>query len=172
VLRTLLFLFLVVPALELYLLVQLGQRVGVLPVLALLLSAAVLGGVLARAEGLRVLRTFQAALAEGRVPQEAVASGLLVLLGTALLVVPGVLTDLVGVLLFVPFTRRLCARLLVSRMQHAIDNGTLHVMHTQASSYGAPRAHRAAREIIDVEGEVLQPRAAAPALRDDHGDGR
>jgi UPF0716 protein FxsA len=169
-------LFVFVPALELYLLVLIGRQIGVLPTFAMLFVTALLGVSLARAEGVRVFSAFQAALAVGKVPEEGVASGLLVLLGGALLVVPGVLTDAVGVLLLVPFTRRLCVRMLLARMQRAVEQGNLHVMQTRVGVYGAPfpfahgpgqrRPPGAAREIIDVEGEPVQPPDNSRALTD------
>ncbi len=74
--------------------------------LGLLFLSAVLGLLLARAEGARVLRQVQAALARGQMPDEAMASGALVVVGGALLVVPGLLTDALGLVLLLPPSRR------------------------------------------------------------------
>ncbi|HET9449254.1 MAG TPA: FxsA family protein [Aggregicoccus sp.] len=102
----LLLLLVLLPLAELYLLLRLGERLGALPVLGLLLLSAVLGLLLARSEGARVLRQVQAALARGQMPDEAMASGALVVVGGALLVLPGVISDAVGLVLLVPPSRR------------------------------------------------------------------
>jgi UPF0716 family protein affecting phage T7 exclusion len=94
------------------------------------------------------------------------------------LVVPGVLTDVVGVLFLVPFTRRLFVRSLLARMQRALQNGRLHVAQAHVGTYGsaspfmhAPGQQRrsgAANGVIDVEGELVQPPTTPRALRDDN----
>ena len=104
------FLLILLPLVELYLLLRLGEQLGALPVLGLLLASAVLGLSLARTEGARVLRQVQAALARGQMPDEAMASGALVVVGGALLVLPGVLSDVLGLVLLVPPSRRWVAR--------------------------------------------------------------
>jgi UPF0716 protein FxsA len=111
----LLLLLVLLPLAELYLLLHLGERLGALPVLGLLLLSAVLGLLLARTEGARVLRQVQVALARGQMPDEAMASGALVVVGGALLVLPGVISDVIGLVLLVPPSRRLVA----SRLRRA-----------------------------------------------------
>jgi UPF0716 protein FxsA len=95
---------------EVTLLLRLGEQLGALPTLGLLVLSALLGMSLARSEGARVMRQVQAALAQGRMPDEAMVSGALVVAGGALLVVPGVITDVVGLLLLFPPSRRLVSR--------------------------------------------------------------
>jgi UPF0716 protein FxsA len=102
-------LFTLVPLVELWLLLRLGRILGPGPTVALVLVTGLVGAFLARREGGRVLRRWREDLAMGRLPEEGLASGLLVLIGGVLLVTPGVLTDLVGLLLLVPGTRRLAA---------------------------------------------------------------
>ena len=140
-------LFTIVPALELYLLIAIGERIGAPSTIAMLIATGVLGAALARAEGTRVLRAWQQALAAGTVPADGVVSGVLVLLGGALLISPGVITDVAGVLLLVPYTRRLIARMVTARVQRAIERGTIRVVHAQASEgpfrSGAAAARRA-----------------------------
>lgn len=104
--RTLPILLLLVPVLELWLLVQLGGLVGFWPTVLFVIGSAVAGVAVARREGLRVLRSYQQTIALGRVPEEGLLSALLVLVGGLLLIFPGVLTDVAGILLFVPPTRR------------------------------------------------------------------
>lgn len=98
-------LFLVVPFLELYVLIQVGRAVGALPTVVLLLFVSVAGAWLVKREGLNVLRRAQAQLRAGHVPATELVDGVLIVLAGALLVSPGFVTDLAGVLLLLPPVR-------------------------------------------------------------------
>lgn len=104
----------VVPLVELYLLIQVGQVVGAAWTIALLVLVSVLGGYLLRREGRRTWTAFRAASARGTVPAAEVADGALVLLGGALMLTPGFLTDVVGLACVLPPSRRLLRRSLTS----------------------------------------------------------
>lgn len=97
--------FIVVPLAELAVIVAVADRVGVLNTIALLLAVSVAGSILARREGLGVWLRFRESLARGEVPSAEIMDGFLVLLGAALLLTPGFLTDVVGLMLLVPMTR-------------------------------------------------------------------
>ncbi len=101
----LLLLFTLVPTAELALLIMIGQRLGVLPTIALILASGLLGAWLARREGTRTWREFRATLQAGRLPGEALLHGLAILVGATLLITPGVVTDLLGIVLLIPPTR-------------------------------------------------------------------
>jgi UPF0716 protein FxsA len=105
-------LFIVVPIAELYVIIQVGELIGVLPTLALLLADAVLGSLLLRHQGRGAWRRFNTALAERRFPGREVVDGLLIVVGATLLVAPGFLTDIVGALLLIPPTRAIARALL------------------------------------------------------------
>ena len=111
-LPVLLVLFVGVPLAELYVLWQVGDALGILPTLGLLLLDSVLGGVLMRSQGRAAWRRFNAALSERRPPAREVLDGVLVIFGGALLLTPGFLTDAVGLLLLLPPTRALVRRAL------------------------------------------------------------
>ena len=102
-------LFVGIPVLELWVIFRVGDAIGFLPTLLALLGAGLLGAWLARREGGRAWGAFRAALAEGRWPGQEVAEGALVLVGATLLVTPGFVTDLAGLLMVAPPTRRLLA---------------------------------------------------------------
>ena len=95
---------------ELWLLLQIGEQIGFWPTVGMAAGTAVLGAALAKHEGRRVLAGWREAMAAGRAPEEGITSGVLVLVGAALLIAPGVLTDVVGLLLLFPPTRRPIAR--------------------------------------------------------------
>lgn len=105
-------LFIAVPILELWVIIEVGGLIGVLPTLFLLLIMSLLGATLLRQQGRGAWRRFNAALAEGRFPGREVADGLLITIGGALLLTPGFVTDAVGLLLLVPPTRAIARRLL------------------------------------------------------------
>ena len=105
-------LFIVVPIVELYVIIQVGGLIGVWPTLALLLADAVLGSLLLRHQGRGAWRRFNQALAERRFPGREVADGLMIAIGGTLLLTPGFVTDIFGVLLLLPPTRAIARRLL------------------------------------------------------------
>ncbi len=118
---------LLLPFVELYLLALIARGVGVVPMLALVLVSGVLGSALARREGVRVLRQWQEAVSQRRVPEEGLLSGVLVFAGGVLLVLPGVLSDVMGLLLLLPPTRRVVARWMRRSVERRIASGSLRV---------------------------------------------
>jgi UPF0716 protein FxsA len=98
-------LFIVVPIAELYVIVQVGQAIGVLPTIALLLIDSLVGAWLLRREGAKAWRAFQLAVEQRRLPAREVADGALVLFGGALLLTPGFISDILGLLCILPPTR-------------------------------------------------------------------
>src|SRR3954469_16293009 len=114
-------LFVVVPLVELFLLIQLGQVVGPWWTILILLADAALGTWLVKREGGRTWRALQDPLAAGRMPARELADGALVLVGGTLLITPGFLSDIAGLFCILPFTRpmarRLLARVITRRLQ-------------------------------------------------------
>jgi UPF0716 protein FxsA len=108
----LLALFIALPILELYVIIQVGGEIGVLPTLALLIADSILGTILFRSQGRAAWARFNRAMAEGRVPGREVFDGAMIILGGALLVTPGFITDIFGLICLIPPTRGLLRRLL------------------------------------------------------------
>jgi UPF0716 protein FxsA len=145
-------LFTILPLVDLWLLLRIGRAIGFWPALGLVVFTGVAGAWLARAEGFRVLRSWQSSLAAGRMPEEGVLSGVLVLVGAALLVSPGVVTDVLGLALLVPPVRRRVAESLRRRFMRQVEQGRVRVV-----TYGGPGPfdgpagpRRAADDVIDV----------------------
>src|SRR4051812_39662402 len=109
-------LFVVVPIAGLYVIIQVGEAIGALPTIALLVADSILGSMLMRSQGRTAWRRFNAALTEGRIPHREVLDGALVIFGGALLLTPGFLTDVLGVLLLLPPTRAIVRAALVRRL--------------------------------------------------------
>jgi UPF0716 protein FxsA len=116
-------LFVVVPIVELYVIIQLGQAIGILPTIALLILDSVLGAALMRSQGRATWARFNRALAEGRVPGREVMDGALVIFGGALLLTPGFLSDILGLILLLPPTRAIVRTLLLRRFAGRIVAG-------------------------------------------------
>lgn len=148
-LPVLLLLFIVVPIAELALIIGVGREIGLVPTLVLLLADAVLGSLLARSQGRVAWQRFSAALQAGRPPAREVLDGALVLIGGALLLTPGFLTDVVGILLLLPPTRAVARRILLRRLAHR--------MIVSMTTPRPGRAPSGARERPgDVEGTAVE----------------
>ena len=97
--------FILVPLAELYVIIQVGSAIGLIPTLVLLLADALLGSMLLRHQGRAAWIQFNRALAENRLPHKEVFDGILVIMGGALLLTPGFITDIFGLILLIPPTR-------------------------------------------------------------------
>src|SRR3954452_1564115 len=136
--------FILVPIVELAVLIQIGQLIGVWWTIALLIADAVLGTVLVRSQGRAAWRRFVTAVNAGRIPHREVLDGALVIFGGALLMTPGFVTDVFGALFLFPPTRAVLRRLLVRR-------ATLRVMGGMVPGSTA----RANGRRADVEGTAV-----------------
>src|SRR4051812_46339336 len=118
-------LFIVVPLVELYVIIQVGEAIGVWWTIALLVADSLVGWWLMRSQGRSAWRRFQQALQAGRVPAREVADGALVILGGALLLTPGFVTDIFGFALLAPPTRSVVRRVLVRRLSFGLVSGRM-----------------------------------------------
>jgi UPF0716 protein FxsA len=154
-------LFIVVPIVELYVIIQIGSAIGVWPTIALLLADAVLGSLLLRHQGRGAWQRFNAALAERRFPGREVADGLLIAVGGTLLLTPGFVTDILGAIFLIPPTRAIVRRLLRGYMgkRFAVVG---------VSSMGGPVNNGPATRSYDYDATAEEiPPDGAPALPDD-----
>ena len=136
----LLILFIVVPVVELVLLIEIGQRVGTVATIGLIMGTGIAGASLARQQGISTLARLRKDLDTGQLPAEPIVDGGLILLAAAVLITPGVLTDLVGFLCLVPACRRVLKRFLKRRFERAVQEGTIGV--TMASGAAGDRSRR------------------------------
>jgi UPF0716 protein FxsA len=177
VLLPLVVLFIVVPIAELYVLIQIGQAIGILPTIALLILDSILGAALMRSQGRAAWLRFNGALAEGRVPGREVLDGALVIFGGALLLTPGFLSDILGLILLLPPTRALVRTVLVRRFGGRIVAGAASGAQARMGRMftfeaggrpgpGAPAAGRRPTPLVDddiVEGTASE----VPPRRDE-----
>lgn len=132
--------FLVVPFVEIYLLLQIGGIVGVLPTVFLVVFTAVLGAWLLRQQGFATWQRFQTSLAQGAIPAYEMIEGPILLVGGALLLTPGFFTDAVGFACLIPATRRKLAK-------YVIENQLVNAQP------GSPFQKRQAKDENIIEGE-------------------
>lgn len=122
----LLLLFTIVPVVELALLIEAGQYLGVLPTVLVVLGTGFAGAVLARTQGLRALRRLQQAVADGRFPGEEIFDGVLILSGGLLLLTPGFFTDVIGLLALIPGSRALVKAAVENAVRRRLQTGAVH----------------------------------------------
>jgi UPF0716 protein FxsA len=149
-------LFILVPIAELAVIIQVGQAIGVWWTIALLIADSVLGSLLMRSQGRATWRRFNEAVRAGRVPAREVADGVLVIFGGALLLTPGFLSDIVGLLFLLPPTRALIRRVF---LREAMKRITVTMVGTPAPRNG--------RRSDDVEGSAVDvdaPPGGRPGL--------
>lgn len=144
-------LFTVVPLIELYLLIAVGRVLGPVATIGLVVLTGAVGAWFARLEGARVIRRWQEAMARQQMPKDGVIDGFLIFIGGLMLITPGILTDVAGLSMVMPPTRRLIAGVLRTWVERQIAAGRVQVY---APGYvGTPGRPQ---EVIDVEGEVVE----------------
>ncbi len=147
--------FIVLPIAEIYVIIKVGEAIGVLPTIALLFLDGFLGAALLRSQGRAAWRRFNEALAAGRVPAREVFDGAMVILGGAFLLTPGFITDVIGLVLLVPPTRAVF-RGIVSRMARRRTAFAVRTVHwgTQRPYRGQPGEARPGN--YDYEGSARE----------------
>ena len=132
-------LFVLVPFIELALLIEIGQRIGALPTVAVIVVTGVLGAALARSQGLKAIAAVREELAAGRMPTRPLLEGVLILIAGAVLLTPGLLTDVAGFLMLIPASRRLVGGLLMKKLEGAAQRGAVRVQFTGPAGFGPTR---------------------------------
>lgn len=115
--------FTVLPVVELYFLIQAGQRLGVLNTVGIVLLTGVVGAALARSQGRQVLMKLQSKVAQGQVPAKEMLEGVFIFSGGLLLLTPGFVTDALGLSMVLPGVRKIWAGYLFSNLENAIRTG-------------------------------------------------
>jgi UPF0716 protein FxsA len=158
-------LFLVVPIAELAVILLIGQQIGVWWTIALLIADSIFGSWLARREGMGAWRRFRRALDSGRMPTTEIADGALILLAAALMLTPGFISDLVGILLLLPPTRAIARRVLLDFVARRAARRAADRFRAASSWPGLGRAGRAGRVVDGHADEVdaeVDPQADVP----------
>ena len=139
--------FIVVPIIELAVLIQVGEVVGLGPTLLLVVLVSMVGAWLVRREGARAWRRFREALQRARVPTTEVVDGALVLFAGALLLTPGFVTDVLGLLLLAPPTRAIAS----GALRHRAGRSLLVGVVGGTSNRTAPKSPPTRGDVVDAE---------------------
>ena len=126
----LILLFTIIPLVELSLLINLGQKIGLGATLAIVILTGVIGAYLAKYEGFRVFTRIQQDLNSGRLPAESLIDGVIILAGGLLLLTPGLLTDIVGFLALIPVSRNVIKQFLKAKFKQKINSNEIHTSYT------------------------------------------
>jgi len=151
-------LFVIVPLAELYVIIQVGEAIGVLPTIALLIVDSIVGSALMRAQGRSAWRRFNLALAEARIPHREGLDGALVIFGGALLLTPGFVTDILGLVLLLPPTRALVRGVVARRLLPRVVASGLGGIAGGVRRGGAARPRPADGGDVDGTATEIDPR--------------
>jgi UPF0716 protein FxsA len=175
----------VVPVVELAVMVQVASMIGVLPTVALVLASCVAGAWLMKVEGLGVLRRMQTQVAEGQVPTNEVVDGVLILVGGLLMVLPGFVTGVLGLLLLVPPVRALLRPVVIARAARRAERGRARfAAYAGTVTFGAPTGASSfdptwvpprppfAGPVYDVDGRLRDASTEPPTPSPDRGSSR
>ena len=110
--NTFFLIFIVLPALEIFFMIKIGSEIGALSTLALIFLTAILGVFFARVQGIQTLKSGLVNLYQNKVPIYELISGASIAFAAVLLIIPGFLTDLIGFILLIPFTRRVLFKII------------------------------------------------------------
>ncbi len=161
--------FILVPLAELYVIIQVGGAIGLIPTLVLLLADALVGSMLLRQQGRAAWVRFNRALAENRLPHKEVFDGVLIIFGGALLITPGFITDIFGLVLLIPPTRAIVRGIASRIVRRRMAMGA--TMWTMGRAQRPPRQRPAADDFYDWEDPAAQPRPG-PRPDDIEGSGQ
>ena len=125
----LLVVFIAIPLIELAILVKIGELIGFWPTIGMVIITGAIGAALAQSQGFRVFAKIQAELAAGRIPTHHLIDGLLILVGGIVLLTPGLLTDILGFLLMIPWIRKQFKRWLVYKFSNMVNSGQTQVFY-------------------------------------------
>jgi UPF0716 protein FxsA len=149
-------LFVVVPIAELAVIIQVGQAIGVWWTIALLIADSILGSALMRSQGRATWRRFAEATQAGRVPAREVLDGALVIFGGALLLTPGFITDIFGLILLIPPTRAVVRGILARRLAHRM------VVSVSGAHVRRRRGDDVEGTAVDVDADRIGPSRETP----------
>jgi UPF0716 protein FxsA len=148
--------FIVIPIAELYVIIQVGGLIGVPETIVLLILDSIIGSWLLRSQGRAAWRRFTQAMEAGRIPHQEATDGGLVIFGGALLLTPGFITDIFGLLLLIPPTRAVARRILAAAIKRRV---------VVAVGAQPPTGPPTARREYDVEGTATETGTSAPDSR-------
>jgi len=122
----LLLLFIIVPVVELYVLIEIGRKIGTLPTVGIIILTGILGAYLVKSQGFLILRKIQNDLNEGILPGDSLIQGAIILAGGILLITPGFITDTIGFVFLIPTGREIVKKYLLKWLKGKIREGNFY----------------------------------------------
>ncbi|MHC2994321.1 MAG: membrane protein FxsA [Candidatus Atribacteria bacterium] len=122
----LLLLFIIVPVVELYVLIEIGRKIGTLPTVGIIILTGILGAYLVKSQGFLILRKIQNDLNEGILPGDSLIQGSIILAGGILLITPGFITDTIGFVFLIPVGREVVKKYLLKWLKGKIREGNFY----------------------------------------------
>lgn len=122
----LLILFVIVPVTELYILIEVGKRIGSLTTIGLIILTGIIGAYLVKGQGFMILKKIQNDLNEGIIPGDSLIQGAIILAGGIFLLTPGFVTDIIGFIFLIPVSRRVVKKYLLLWLKGKIKEGNFY----------------------------------------------
>ncbi len=122
----LLLLFIIVPVVELYVLIEIGRKIGTLPTVGIIILTGILGAYLVKSQGFLILRKIQNDLNEAILPGDSLIQGAIILAGGILLITPGFITDIIGFVFLIPVGREVVKKYLLKWLKGKIKEGNFY----------------------------------------------
>ena len=122
----LLILFVIVPVTELYILIEVGKKIGSLTTIGIIILTGIIGAYLVKSQGFMILRKIQNDLNEGIMPGDSLIQGVIILAGGILLLTPGFVTDIIGFIFLIPVSRRVVKKYLLKWLKGKIKEGNFY----------------------------------------------
>jgi len=119
--------FTLIPVIELYILIQIGTVIGSFSTILLIISTGIAGAYLARAQGMQTMMKVRSSMQQGIMPTEDLVDAVIILAAGIVLLTPGLLTDLFGLLLLFPPSRTLIKRYVRDYFRRSVQAGNMHV---------------------------------------------
>ncbi len=122
----LLILFVIIPVTELYILIEVGKRIGSLTTISIIIFTGILGAYLVKNQGFMILKKIQNDLNDGIMPGDSLIQGVIILAGGILLLTPGFVTDTVGFIFLIPASRNVIKKYLLKWLKGKIEKGNVY----------------------------------------------
>lgn len=122
----LLILFVIVPVTELYILIEVGKKIGSLTTIGVIILTGIIGAYLVKGQGFMILKKIQNDLNEGILPGDSLIQGAIILAGGIFLLTPGFVTDIIGFIFLIPVSRRVVKKYLLKWLKGKIKEGNFY----------------------------------------------
>ncbi|SFM03234.1 FxsA family protein [Halanaerobium salsuginis] len=152
----LLALFIIVPLVELFLILQVGKFIGIMPTILIIVFTGTAGITIARRQGYQVINNIRTNLNQGKVPTDDLISAFLILVGGLTLLTPGFLTDVTGFLLILPGPRRIIASFVKKYFIKYLGNSKLNINYQDSNRTNYQEQNYQNDDFIDIEAEEVK----------------